>query len=489
MKTLKPQSWLLFSLLAFSIGVDLAWYGWVGFVRDDAYITFRYAQNLAHGLGFVYNVGERVYGASSPGMALLLAAWLRVFHNSVVAAIGLDILAGTLSLAIVWKLLELFSIPVSQRVLIVFILLWSDKLLLEMLAGMEVPLVILCMMASLYLMTKERPIWAGLAAGWMLWMRLDTALWIAALAAVCFWSQRRSTLIFLAVTGLAYLPWLIFAQLYFGSVIPFTAIAKRVAYGWSPLPWTSRFQILFGWLAPFTILDHPSLAGTLALITDGLALAGVWIYRRVIWVRALALFFALQTTMLIALNMTVEQRYFITSLYVLLILSGLGIAAAWRGLRRRWLKGAVAAVYIVSAFNFALPRMEVLHFRQEYANDRTLTEIGMWLKQNTPEDAVVYLEPLGYVGYYSERTMLDDVGLLTPDIVPLKAAHKDSFEVVETLLPDYVVLHCDDAEQAPADFGYRLLVRFDPLDFMSGEKWQYPAVQRTACYQINKRLP
>ena len=32
------------------------------FVCDDAFITFRYAKNLAHGLGPVWNAGERVEG-------------------------------------------------------------------------------------------------------------------------------------------------------------------------------------------------------------------------------------------------------------------------------------------------------------------------------------------------------------------------------------------------------------------------------------------
>ena len=40
---------------------------------DDAWITYRYAYNLAAGDGFVYNPGERVFGTSAPGYALLLA--------------------------------------------------------------------------------------------------------------------------------------------------------------------------------------------------------------------------------------------------------------------------------------------------------------------------------------------------------------------------------------------------------------------------------
>ena len=41
---------------------------------DDAFITFRYARNLADGNGLVFNLGERVEGVTSLSWALLLAA-------------------------------------------------------------------------------------------------------------------------------------------------------------------------------------------------------------------------------------------------------------------------------------------------------------------------------------------------------------------------------------------------------------------------------
>ncbi|TET83600.1 MAG: hypothetical protein E3J37_05110, partial [Anaerolineales bacterium] len=40
---------------------------------DDAYITFRYAQNLLAGNGLVYNPGEAVLGTTTPIYALLMA--------------------------------------------------------------------------------------------------------------------------------------------------------------------------------------------------------------------------------------------------------------------------------------------------------------------------------------------------------------------------------------------------------------------------------
>ena len=42
-----------------------------GYTIDDAYITFRYARNLVHGLGLVYNAGEYVKGYSNTLLTLL----------------------------------------------------------------------------------------------------------------------------------------------------------------------------------------------------------------------------------------------------------------------------------------------------------------------------------------------------------------------------------------------------------------------------------
>src|SRR5439155_3954388 len=44
------------------LALALAHIRYLWFVCDDAYITFRYASNLAHGLGPVWNAGERVEG-------------------------------------------------------------------------------------------------------------------------------------------------------------------------------------------------------------------------------------------------------------------------------------------------------------------------------------------------------------------------------------------------------------------------------------------
>src|SRR5437016_3946604 len=45
---------------------------------DDAYITFRYARNLAGGFGLVYNPGEWVLGTTTPLWAVILGGGYRL---------------------------------------------------------------------------------------------------------------------------------------------------------------------------------------------------------------------------------------------------------------------------------------------------------------------------------------------------------------------------------------------------------------------------
>ena len=48
---------------------------------DDPFITYRYAENLAQGKGFVYNPGERVLSTTTPLFTLLLALLSKVWAD------------------------------------------------------------------------------------------------------------------------------------------------------------------------------------------------------------------------------------------------------------------------------------------------------------------------------------------------------------------------------------------------------------------------
>ena len=63
----------LFLLSAVIVTSALFAYYWTPYAIDDAWITYRYAEHVGAGDGFVYNPGERVLGTSTPLYTLLLA--------------------------------------------------------------------------------------------------------------------------------------------------------------------------------------------------------------------------------------------------------------------------------------------------------------------------------------------------------------------------------------------------------------------------------
>jgi hypothetical protein len=81
--------------------------------------------------------------------------------------------------------------------------------------------------------------------------------------------------------------------------------------------------------------------------------------------------------------------------------------------------------------------------RQRVVENGNRKMIGLWLHQNArvPTDTV-FLEPLGYIGYFSQLKMLDFPGLCSPEVVAARRRlHTDSFaRLIAELRPDWLVL-------------------------------------------------
>ena len=71
-----------------------------GYCLDDAYISFRYADNLAAGAGLVFNVGERVEGYSNFLWVVMLAPFATFQEDLSSAATILGLLLALLSLVV-----------------------------------------------------------------------------------------------------------------------------------------------------------------------------------------------------------------------------------------------------------------------------------------------------------------------------------------------------------------------------------------------------
>ncbi len=87
----KARFWLVFSALLL-----LAWSA--RFIQDDAFISFRYAENLVRGEGLVFNPGERVAGFTNLLWTILIAFGIRVGFDPIGFSWALGLLSFGASL-------------------------------------------------------------------------------------------------------------------------------------------------------------------------------------------------------------------------------------------------------------------------------------------------------------------------------------------------------------------------------------------------------
>ena len=501
-----PPNIQLMVLLGAAIALRLAWLVYTNYTYEDAFITFRYARNLVSGHGFVFNVGERIYGTTTPLFTLLLAGWLIVFpENVILGARGFDLLAALGSLTLVWVLLSELEIKTPLRIAVLLLLAISDKLWERDTGGMETPLVIFLMIAALYAVAQNKSLVAGIIAGMLLWTRIDTAIWVAVLIFVAWYVNRRPSIRLILTVGLTYLPWLAFATLYFGSSIPYTVTAKWTAYqlGSNPTPWLDRLLVVLKWVTPVSIpIEWSSGQLIVGTITIALAVYGAFAVRRSTILMVLPVFGLLELVSLVSVGAVFEPRYFVPLYWTILLLVGLGLGTIWRRgfstvIGQRVIAGLL---FVTGLFGFWLiiQRAHYIRDYQLHVYDSSLKPLGLWLNEHTPPNATVLLEPLGYAGFYANRYMIDEVGLVSPQVVALKRQGvKDKLTLILLLKPDYAVVHCDDifyrlekADSIAADFAFRYqwMVTFNPLNFTpqssSPEDSNQFRIQRNACYEV-----
>lgn len=498
----------LIAFVVLGVAVRLAWLAATDFTFEDAYITFQFAKRLATGQGFVYNIGEPIYGTTTPLLALLLAGWLKIFSSNVVAGARLiGLLASSGSLVTAWAALRRAEIAVESRISALLLLCLSNKLWSFDTGGMETALPFFFIMLSLYAALRGWPGRSGIAAGLLLWTRIDLLAWPFAVA-LAQGRDRARTLRFLWLCALTYLPWILFATVRFGSPIPHTVTAK-----WFHYQMGIRHSLalpagrLFLEMAPLQLLEISTAGkGVVAGITLLFAAYGIRVALRPPALRALGIFAALVSAQIVWTHATFEERYAIPLLSVILVLAGVGFGAVLRALfsasaaRVAWAMSA--ALFSITAGLSAVPAALDARDLQSYRYERSLMAAGRWLHDHTPPGASVLLEPLGYAGYFADRRMIDEVGLVAPAVVALTRqqfwgdSRVFSRILLTKLKPDYILTHCDDArwefsDVPPLDPVLRQYSRsavFNPLGFVPFEV-PVSRLARTACYEIWARQP
>ena len=206
---------------------------------DDAYISFRYAANLNHGLGLVYNAGERVEGYSNFLWTLWCALGLRlgVAPERWAGLSGIACYGGTLALlaALAWarRGARAWPLPIAA-VLGAAHRDWS----VYATSGLETSLVALLATAGYALLVapaKPRVFGAGLVFALAALTRLDAVIFAVVALGFLLWTERgspRTILAYVAPLAAIGAPYAVWKLSYYGDLLPNTFYAKSASLSW-----------------------------------------------------------------------------------------------------------------------------------------------------------------------------------------------------------------------------------------------------------------
>ena len=403
---------------------------------DDAYITFRYARNLAEGLGLVYNPGEWVLGTTAPLWAILLGGGYRIGLTDLpwLATIVSALCDAASAALLVYLGLRMGWRPVAAALVGVA---WALNPMSIAFAtgGMETSLFVLVALVALGLAARGTNLTlAGALCGLATLVRPEGALLAAAVVGWTWMSRRGQTLL---SAGVAATPMAIAGLTFFwryGSPLPNSVAAKQVAYqpAW---PFENAVALLLqaglpGW-STYLLAALPSAVGLLlaafglaALIE--LARRGLpWLDRQGVAWQPFAGFAALYVAFYIMVGVR-GVRLFpwylvpIEPFYLLGAATGLArLASAARAARGgAWLATGLAALLVVWQLPAIDWRHGLLPLGEEFGREDLMLEVGRGLADELPPSAVVAAPEIGALGYASNLRVLDTVGLVSPAALP-----------------------------------------------------------------------
>ena len=306
------------------------------------------------------------------------------------------------------------------------------------------------------LVRPEFLLMAPLALPWLLWFEYFRAGGMAGKSGR--YHARPHAPFIAGISGwlLVVLPWLVFAWLSFGRIFPESASAKSIGFSLNPVV---LYPYLFRSIGLLAVSQGFLWAGLVLLIllilrrhqyleryqvqnqvqnqvqdeTDGSTRsfyrgAGPWS----VW-GPVAMIGITATWVVVLLGGLASRQVWVISRYVSpltpVMLLAMSVVTEWLmqgvavtvSIRKTGRNIILAAVIGTLAMNWWVFTSEVLpHARKFPVGVRECyLELGIWLRDNTPEDAVVAALDIGALGFASERRVLDLMGLVCPKILDL----------------------------------------------------------------------
>lgn len=451
-------------LLAFSAVILFALF--TRQVWEDYYITFRSSRNLVEGHGLVYQVGEHVHTFTSP-LGVLVPAfgyWLTgddagaLWVLRFVAAAGL---AGAMLLMGRHVRDQDMGGPAVWLILVLGIL--DAKTVGFSSNGMETGMLVFFTALAwreLNRPTGVRCMPMALALAGLMWTRPDACvLALAMILGVWIFADlpdkrpwRPVMLRTAAVGGLLYAPWFFWAWHYYGSPVPQTILAKegltpaglsiaRIVL--SPLHCLVENTGLDGLSAPayFYAGDWPrDIIDLCRVLARGAAF--LWLVPALPRPARAASFAVLIGG--VYLHQIMPYPWYFAPWTLLSACAWAGALETARRHSQPWIRSAGRigmAVVMVLAVTLLGASAYTARNQQATVEDQGRHQIGLWLKKNAAPTDTVFLESLGYMGYFSGLKMMDFPGLCSPEVSALVHSGRRGYAgIIAHLKPDWVVI-------------------------------------------------
>lgn len=481
------SKWLVLALAAF---VPLAFAAFTQHAWEDYFITLRCSRNLVEGHGLVFTPGERVHTFTSP-LGVLVPALCKAIAGAdneqatlwLFRIINATLLALTARLA--WWRFDTLGVGAVGRFTFFGLVLADAKLTDFSMNGMETAILVFFLM--LMWTELERPEGPrvsrlGLAVGCLMWTRPDAFIHASAviLPQLVFRSRGgvaspipwgtlfRGALL----AGLIYVPWFAWAWWYYGTPVPHTIIAKSAL--------TSHIHLRDVLLTPWYTLTGNSLwvdvflpsywshGGWPPLIRIfgcvlGIVAAFAWLLPGISAVArraSLAVFIGMFYVCAIILFPWYAPPWMMLCALTVALLADHAFTRATAGGRRSLALALRIACVLAVAFQLALLAASAWQMRiqQRVIENGVRRPIGEWLHAHSrPADSVL-MEPLGYVGYFSQLKTYDFPGLSSPEVVAaIRSGVNRYADLIARLKPTWLVLR--PSEVATQDFAQRPILR------------------------------
>ena len=426
-------------------------------VFDDSYITLQFASNFFKYGGITYDGTSFLSGATSP-LHIIFIALISLFLGIETAPLAVGSIFFILSPLIVYLWTLAIYNNKAVALLAGILTATSGWLIFDSLNGLETTTFIFFSLLTFYLfhICESKPYYViplflsilTRPEGWF----IAGALWLW--EGMTYLRQKKKHIlkrIFIAqcLLVLLLLPYLLSTFYYTGTPFPGTATSKAIFFGESGIPFINKAGCFKNGLSLFFI----TLLFPLPLFIFPLMLFA----RKVISLGYLGSYYSLFCLCYFFLFPCALKHYWcryqhIFIPFIIIALSG-GTYELINLCKQKFLKLAmVGVICLCLAYNQIISFQSVknIYLNQIKCTKGTLFNLAYWIKNNTPKDSSIALHDIGVVGYYSERKIVDLVGLTNPEmkkhyldksekkLLPFK--EREIITYLKAKKPDYVVL-------------------------------------------------